>query len=70
MTRAKVEEVSTAPNTSQATTSKKVSQNQNTLPETGVKKQSKIGILLSSLAAFLGITGLVGTSKKRKNKDE
>lgn len=68
VTRAKVEEVSTAPNTSQATTSEKVSQN--TLPETGVKKQSKIGILLSSLAAFLGITGLVGTSKKRKNKDE
>ena len=47
-----------------------VTQKEEALPETGEKDSSKAGAILSSLAAALGITGLAGTSKKRKKKDE
>lgn len=43
--------------------------NEETLPATGEDK-SEIAALLSSLAAALGITGLVGTTKHRKKEDK
>ena len=45
-------------------------QNEETLPETGEHDKNEVATLLASLAAALGITGLAGTSKKRKKKDE
>ena len=45
-------------------------QNEEALPETGEHNKNEVATLLASLAAALGITGLAGTSKKRKKKDE
>ncbi|AEG40921.1 LPXTG cell wall anchor domain-containing protein [Lactobacillus kefiranofaciens] len=45
-------------------------QDEEALPETGEKEHSKAGMILASLAAALGLTGLLGTSKKRKKEDK